>query len=86
MDTTGKDGATRDPEEDHRAPQRTLQCTEDRAETGDVQKLYEKQLPLWHDDVIDAIIDSYGRRFTIIRAKGTVDQFTIGKVTDNQSD
>ena len=86
MDTTGEDGTTGDPQENNRAPECTLQGTEDRAEAGDVQKLNQEQLPLWHDDVIDAIIDSDGRCFTVIRSEGAVDELTIGKIAGDECD
>ena len=50
------------------------------------EELNQEQLPLWHDDVIDAIIDSDGRCFTVIRSEGAVDELTIGKIAGDECD
>ncbi len=72
----GKNGAECDPQEYDRAPEGALQGTEDRAKAGDVQQLDQKQLPLGHHNVVNAIVNTNCRRFTIIRAKGFVYNFT----------
>ena len=80
----GKNGAECDPQEYDRAPEGALQGTENRAKAGDVQQLYQKQLPLRHDNVVNAIVNANCRRFTVIRAKGFVYNFTISKIAGDQ--
>ena len=84
VDAAGKDGAEGDPQENHGTPQGALQRAEDRAEARDVQKLYQKQLPLRHDHVVHAVIDPDSGGLPVIRAEGFVHQLAIGEVTHHQ--
>ena len=69
MNGTGKNSTECDPQEHDRSPQSTLHGTEDRAEAGDVQQLYQEQLPCGHDNIVNAIIDRDCRGFTVIRSE-----------------
>ena len=84
MNTAGKYRAERDPQVHDRSPLRAGQRAEDRSETRDVQELYQKQLPLRHDNIIDAVIDGDGRRLAVVRAEGPVHQLAVRKISDDQ--
>ena len=84
VDAACKDGAEGDPQEHHRAPQSTLQCTKDGAEARDVQQLDEEQLPLRHHDVVNAIVDAHSGSFTVVRSKRVVHDLAIDKIAYDQ--
>ena len=84
MYAAGKDGAEGDPQEHHGTPQSTLQSTKDGAQTCNVQQLDEEQLPLGHHNVVNAVVDAHSRSFTVVRAKGVVNDLAIDKVADDQ--
>ena len=84
MDAAGKDGAEGDPQEDCGAPQGTLHCAEDGAQARNIQQLDQEQLPLRHDNVVNAIVDANSRSFPVIRPKGVVNDFTVSQVADDQ--
>jgi hypothetical protein len=67
MHAAGENRTERDPEINYRSPLSTRQSTENRTQAGDVEQLNEKQLPLRHYHIVNAIIDGYGRCLTIIR-------------------
>ena len=85
MHSTGKNGAESDPQEYHRSPQSTLQCAENGAKAGNIQQLYQKQLPLRHHHIVNAIVDFNGRGFTVVRAKCFFNHFTVCKVANDQN-
>ena len=84
MDCTGKDGTEGDPQENHGAPQSAAQSAKDRAETGNVQKLDHKQLPLRQDHVVHTVVDLHSRRFTVIGAEGLFDDLAVNEVAADQ--
>ena len=84
MDAAGEDGAEGDPQEHHRSPKGTLHCAEDGAQTRNIQQLDQEQLPLGHDNVVNAIVDANSRSFPVIRPEGVVNDFTISQVADDQ--
>ena len=84
MHTTGKDGTKGDPQEHHRTPQSTLQCAEDGAEARDVQQLDQKQLPLRHHDVVNAVVDADSRSFTVIGSERVVNDLAVDEVAADQ--
>ncbi len=84
MDAACKDGAEGDPQEHHRAPQSTLQRTEDWAKARDVQQLDEEQLPLGHHDVVHAVVDPDGGRLPVIRPKRVVHDLAVDEVAADQ--
>ena len=86
VDAAGKDGAEGNPQEHHRSPQSALHGAEDGAEAGDVQKLYQEQLPLGHHDVVNTVVDADSGSFAIIRTEGVVHYFAVGKVAAHQDD
>ena len=85
MNATCKDGTKGDPQEHDGSPQSTLHGTEDRSQASNIQQLDQEQLPLGHHDVVNAIVDAHGGSFAIVRAEGVVDNFTVGKVADQQN-
>ena len=84
MHAAGKDGAEGDPQEHHGAPQSTLQCTKNGSQTCNVQQLNEKQLPLGHHNVVNAIVDAHSRSFAVVRSERIVNDLAIDKVADDQ--
>ena len=84
MHTTGKDGAEGDPQEHHGAPQSALHGTKDGAKARNVQQLDEKQLPLGHHNVVNAVVNAHSRRFTVVRAEGIVHDLAIDEVSAHQ--
>ncbi len=84
VDSPGQDGAEGDPQEDHKPPQGVLERAEDRTEPCDVEQLDQKQLPLGHDDIINAVVDADGGSFAVVRTEGVVDDLAVSKVTDHQ--
>ena len=72
-----------DPQEYDGSPQSTLHGTKDRAKAGDVQQLNQEQLPLRHNNVVNAIVDRNGRCLTIIGAEGAVNEFAVGEVSND---
>ena len=84
MNTAGKNRAERDPKEYNRTPQSTLHRAEDRAKACNIQQLNQKEFPLRHNNVVNAVVDAHSRSFTVIRTESVVDNFTICKITDNQ--
>ena len=85
MNAAGKDGAEGDPQEHDGSPQSTLHGAEDRSQASNVQQLDQEQLPLGHHDIVNTVIDAHGGSFAIVRAKGVVHHFTVGKVADHQN-
>ena len=81
----GEDGAEGDPQKNDGSPQSASQSTEDGTQTGNVQKLNQKQLPLGHDDVIDAVVDADSGSLPVVWGKRVVNDFAVCKVTDNQN-
>ena len=65
-------------------PKGTLHCAEDGAQTRNIQQLDQEQLPLGHDNVVNAIVDANSRSFPVIRPEGVVNDFTISQVADDQ--
>ena len=84
MDSTGENGAEGDPQEHNRTPQRAAQGTENGAETGDVQQLDHKQLPLGQNHVVHAVIDLDSGSLTVIGPEGPIHQGAIGEVAADQ--
>ena len=84
MDSTGENGAEGDPQEHNRTPQRAAQGTENGAETGDVQQLDHKQLPLGQNHVVHAVVDLDGGRLTVIGPEGPIHQGAVDEVTADQ--
>ena len=84
MHRAGKDGAEGDPQEDDGAPEGTLQGAEDGAETGDVQKLDHKELPLGQDHVVHAVVDLDGRGLPVIGAEGILHDLAVDEVPADQ--
>ena len=81
---TGENSTERDPQIYNRSPESALKGTEDRAETCDVQQLDEEQLPLRHNNVIDAIVDRYSGCIAIIRSENVVNKLAVGEITADQ--
>ena len=84
VDSAGENGAEGDPQEHHGAPQRAAQGTENGAETGDVQQLDHKQLPLGQNHVVHAVVDLDGGRLTVIGPEGPIHQGAVDEVTADQ--
>ena len=84
VDSTGENGAEGDPQEHNRTPQRAAQGTENGAETGDVQQLDHKQLPLGQNHVVHAVVDLDGGRLTVIGPEGPIHQGAVDEVTADQ--
>ena len=84
MYTTCKDGTKGDPQEYDRSPEGTLHGTKNRSQTCDVQKLYQKQLPLWHNHIVDSVIDPDCRCLSVVRCKRILNDLTIDKIPSNQ--
>ena len=82
--TAGENRTEGNPQEHDRSPQSTLHCAEDRAESGDVQKLNHKQLPLRQDDIVHAVVDLDGGRFTVIRAEGVFHDLAVNEIAADQ--
>ena len=81
MNSTCENGTKGDPKENDRSPQRALHGTEDRAQAGDVQQLYQEQLPLRKYYEVDAIVDRDCRCLTVVRSKSVVNDFAVSKVS-----
>ena len=81
MDASRKNSTEGNPQEYDRSPQRPLHGSKDGAQACNVQKLYKKQLPLRHYHVINAVVDTYCRCFSVIRCKSVVDDFAVNKIT-----
>ena len=73
-----------DPEEHNRSPHSSGQSSEDRAKSSDVEELNEEQLPLWHYDVVDTVINGNSRSLSVIRIEDTIYELTIEEVSQNQ--
>ena len=80
--------AHHDPDQSHRAVQRTKDRPEDRSDPGDVQKLDEKDLPGGHGgEVYPVGHGGAGGRTAGIRAENTFHHLAIGEVAqDEQAD
>ena len=85
MHSPGEDGTKGDPEEHHRSPHCTRQCTEDRAKTGNIQKLYHEQFPLRQYNVVNTIVDCNSRSFSVIGIEDLVYDFAIKQIATNQN-
>ena len=78
-----ENSAEGDPEEYDRSPEGALHGSEDRAKTGDIQKLDEKQLPLRHDNVVHAVINTDSRSLPVIRCEGIIHDFAIDEISSD---
>ena len=65
----------------HRAP---LQSAEDGTEARNVQQLDHEQLPLRQDHIVHAVVDLYGRRFTVVGAEGVLYDLAVQEVAADQ--
>ena len=74
MNRTCEHSTESDPQEDYRAPHSSGKSTEDRAKSGDIQQLYQEQLPRRHDNIVDTIVDCDCRGLTIVRSECVVDK------------
>ena len=63
MHCAKEDTTHSDPHEGHRAIGGTEQCSEDGAQTGDVQELYEEGFPTWHGYVVHSVELCFGGDF-----------------------
>ena len=84
MYSTCENSTESDPQEDNRAPHSAGKSSEDRTKSGDVQQLYQEQLPCRHDNVVDAIIDCDCRGLTVIRSECIVYKGAVGEVPADQ--
>ena len=85
MNRAGKDRTKGNPQEYDRSPQGSLHRAEDRSKSGDVQKLYQKQLPCRHDDIVDAVVDRNRRRLPVIRSERVVHELAVREVSAYQN-
>ncbi|CCY05958.1 unknown [Eggerthella sp. CAG:1427] len=84
VDAASEDGAEGDPQEHDGAPQSTLQSAEDGTEARNVQQLDHEQLPLGQDYIVHAVVDLYGRRFTVVGAEGVLHDLAVQEVAADQ--
>ena len=84
MNTACKDRTEGDPQEYDRSPQCTLHGSEDRAQTSDIKKLDQEKLPLGHNHIVDAIVDSDCRCLSVIRTENVIYEVAVDKVTSDQ--
>ena len=84
VDAASEDGAEGDPQEHDGAPQSTLQSAEDGTEARNVQQLDHEQLPLGQDHIVHAVVDLYGRRFTVVGAEGVLHDLAVQEVAADQ--
>ena len=80
----GKDGSEGNPEEDNRSPHRTGDGAEDRSQTGNIQQLYQKQLPGRHDNIVHTIVDRNRRGLTVIRRECVVHKLAVREIPGDQ--
>ena len=81
MHSAGEDGTEGDPQEHNRSPHGTGQGAEDGAEAGNVQKLNHKQLPLGHDDVVNAVVDGDCGGLAVVGREGLVYKLAVEQVS-----
>ena len=81
VNSTCENGTKGDPKENDRSPQRALHGTEDRAQAGDVQQLYQEQLPLRKHHEVDAVVDRHCRGLTVIRREGIINDLAVCEVS-----
>ena len=78
---THEDPAQRDPQESHGTVCRAENRTEDRAQTGDIEQLDEKNPPAWKRNVIHAVIKAVaGRCRRRVDADQPLQITAIGKI------
>ena len=85
MNSTREYSAEHNPDEASRAKLGTHDSSEDRTKSGNIEKLYQVELPGGQLDVVDAIIARSGRRRAVIRSKNAVHISAIEPISHNQS-
>ena len=73
----GENSTEYNPKINARTPESTAERTEYRTEAGDIQKLNHKYLPSRKRDVVNAVIDSHGRRWLISWLEDCVNQLAV---------
>ena len=86
MDTACQNGPQNDPEIDDRSPQRPLERPGDRAQSGDIQKLDQKNLFVVHGNIVHAILQSNRGGWPVIRRKDLINKLAVGHVADDEQD
>lgn len=85
MDRTSEDAAQHNPEVAGRPEHRSHDSSEDRAGSGDIQKLDHEYLPQRHRHIVNAILFGVGRSdFGRIRSEDLFYKTSVENIAQNQ--
>ena len=83
MNAAGKDRTKHDPQEYDRTKAGAHERAENRAGSGDVEKLHKKCLPCFHRHKVDAVLQTVRRCFPVVRSKHPVHDPTICQIAND---